>query len=126
VLSVGRSTTIDGVRVTQTEETCPNCDGAGGFYTDNHARQGAPLPADGLAWQDCPKCNGAKVVVHTERSLPCKVCGHKVTLWDSFLNTCENCGTDYNGCGQVLAPRSQWGEETGESLADILGPDPER
>ncbi len=34
-------------------------------------------------------------------------------------NTCD-CGRDYNAFGQILAPRSQWGEETGESLSDIL------
>lgn len=45
-------------------------------------------------------------------------CSRHVTL-DGFTNTCE-CGADYNGSGQRLAPRKQWGEETGESLADIL------
>lgn len=46
-------------------------------------------------------------------------CGCTVIL-DSFTNTCDNCGRDYNKSGQELAPRSQWGEETGETLADIL------
>jgi hypothetical protein len=36
-----------------------------------------------------------------------------------MTNTCE-CGRDYNWGGQLLAPRSQWGEETGETAADIL------
>ena len=45
-------------------------------------------------------------------------CGREVTL-HGFTNTCQ-CGKDYNWAGQLLAPRSQWGEETGESLADIL------
>lgn len=36
-----------------------------------------------------------------------------------FTNTCD-CGADYNSSGQHLAPREQWGEETGESLSDIL------
>lgn len=40
-----------------------------------------------------------------------------------FTNTCEKCGTDYNSSGQELAPRSQWGEETGESVSDILSVD---
>lgn len=31
-----------------------------------------------------------------------------------FTNTCPHCKTDYNGSGQVLAPRKFWGEETGE------------
>lgn len=51
-------------------------------------------------------------------------CGTEVVL-DGFTNTCENCQADYNSAGQRLAPREQWGEETGESLADIMrGGDP--
>lgn len=46
-------------------------------------------------------------------------CGHKVEL-SSFTNTCDRCGSDYNQSGQLLASRSQWGEETGEHLSDIL------
>lgn len=45
-------------------------------------------------------------------------CGKKVWL-DGCTNTCE-CGADYNSAGQKLASRSQWGEETGESLSEIL------
>jgi len=48
-------------------------------------------------------------------------CGREVKC-SGFTNTCE-CGADYNWAGQRLAPRSQWGEETGESVADILGVD---
>ena len=48
-------------------------------------------------------------------------CGEEVYL-DGFTNTCYECGADYNMSGQRLAPREQWGEETGESLADIIGP----
>jgi len=33
-------------------------------------------------------------------------------------NPCE-CGRDYNMSGQLLAPRSQWGMETGEHPADV-------
>jgi hypothetical protein len=51
----------------------------------------------------------------------CNHCRRHVTL-SGFTNTCE-CGTDYNGAGQELASRSQWGEETGESVADILAAD---
>lgn len=54
-------------------------------------------------------------------------CGCEVEL-DRFTNTCDGCQADYNSAGQLLAPREQWGEETGESLADILsidGADPE-
>jgi len=35
-------------------------------------------------------------------------------------NTCSVCNTDYNMSGQKLAPREQWGEETGESPNDVL------
>jgi hypothetical protein len=40
-------------------------------------------------------------------------CGVKV-LCSDFTNTCDRCGADYNFNGDLLAPRSQWGEETGE------------
>lgn len=57
---------------------------------------------------------------HTEPAVgKCNHCGRKVYLY-GFTNTCD-CGTDYNMSGQELAHRSQWGEETGETLADILG-----
>lgn len=42
-------------------------------------------------------------------------CGRKVTLWDGWSNECD-CGREFNGSGQLLAPRSQWGEETGEQF----------
>lgn len=45
-------------------------------------------------------------------------CGEELLLY-GFTNTCL-CGRDYNMEGQLLAPRSQWGEETGESISDIL------
>jgi hypothetical protein len=31
-----------------------------------------------------------------------------------FTNTCDKCGADYNGSGQLLSSRFQWCEETGE------------
>jgi hypothetical protein len=51
----------------------------------------------------------------------CDVCGAKVEL-SGFTNTC-GCGADYNMSGQLLADRSQWGEETGETVSDILSVD---
>lgn len=39
-------------------------------------------------------------------------CGRTVYC-SGFTTTCE-CGADYNWEGVKLAPRSQWGEETGE------------
>lgn len=47
------------------------------------------------------------------------VCGAKVYV-PGFTNTCEKCERDYNWGGQLLASRSQWGEETGETADDIL------
>ena len=49
----------------------------------------------------------------------CEVCGTEVEL-GHFTCTCEKCGADYNWGGQRLANREQWGEETGESLSNIL------
>jgi hypothetical protein len=40
-------------------------------------------------------------------------CKREVELYSAWSNECD-CGTEYNGFGQKLAPRSQWGEETGE------------
>jgi len=48
-------------------------------------------------------------------------CGRWV-LCSGFTNTCE-CGRDYGMNGYQLAPRSQWGEETGESIEEILKAD---
>lgn len=44
-------------------------------------------------------------------------CGRELVCY-GFTNTCH-CGADYNMSGQHLAPRHQWGEETGEHPADI-------
>jgi len=49
----------------------------------------------------------------------CEVCELEVVL-DGFTCTCEGCGADYNSSGQRLAPREQWGEETGEHWVDIV------
>lgn len=48
-------------------------------------------------------------------------CGEEVEL-SRFTNTC-GCGRDYNMSGGELAPREQWGEETGESYLDVLQAD---
>lgn len=62
---------------------------------------------------------------YTEPALGKCACGATVVL-DRFTCTCHACGRDYNSAGQELAPRSQWGEETGESVADILAVDSDR
>ncbi len=46
--------------------------------------------------------------------IECNRCGSEIALWSSWANACDRCGVEYNGSGQELAPRSQWGEETGE------------
>ena len=42
-------------------------------------------------------------------------CGEEIECVSWWSNECD-CGTEYNGAGQALAPRSQWGEETGETF----------
>jgi len=49
----------------------------------------------------------------------CDVCGNKVDLESCIRNTCYLCGADYDGDGERLAQREQWGEEAGEHPADI-------
>jgi len=62
---------------------------------------------------------------HDEKHNYCKsrkvieCCGEELICFN-FTNTCHNCGSDFNMSGDMLAPRSQWGEETGESVSDIL------
>lgn len=51
-----------------------------------------------------------------ERWLVCD-CGEECEL-AGFTNTCE-CGAEYNMSGALLAPREQWGEETGEHASDL-------
>lgn len=42
--------------------------------------------------------------------------------WPGFGRdyTCDKCHREYNSGGSLLAPRSQWGEETGETSADYF------
>lgn len=51
-----------------------------------------------------------------------RCCGEALVC-SGFTNTCERCGADYNWTGQKLGPREFWGEDTGESLSDILNID---
>jgi len=54
-----------------------------------------------------------------QKYIVCK-CGEKIELEARYINTCRKCGADYNASGKKLAPRSEWGTETGENLIDIL------
>ncbi len=47
-----------------------------------------------------------------------KCCGHDICC-EAFTQTCRKCGADYNFGGTLLAPRSQWGEETGEHWFEV-------
>lgn len=46
-------------------------------------------------------------------------CGREIEL-GRFTNTCK-CGREFNSAGQELAPREQWGEETGEHWSECVG-----
>lgn len=45
-------------------------------------------------------------------------CGEKIEIYDHHDVHCEKCYREYNSAGSLLAPRSQWGEETGETAFD--------
>lgn len=67
---------------------------------------------------ELPVVDGGMYVWHHHYYLPAVIrcdCGRDVELVFGWLNECE-CGRGYNGFGQLLAPRSQWGEETGETF----------
>lgn len=55
---------------------------------------------------------------YTEPAIGKCICGKEVVL-DTNTNECEKCGKLYNSIGEELAPRRQWGWETGEHPADI-------
>lgn len=89
-------------------------DGYGGYV---------PVPGTGHIVPDKMIDRGVQEYRHsyTQPAVGECACGEHVDL-GHFTNTCE-CGRDYNMSGQLLAPRSQWGEETGESVEDILAID---
>lgn len=83
-------------------------------------------PAALKNYQQVSELGGGEIVTLCNRQVipavgECNQCGKDVEL-HGFTNTCE-CGVDYNMSGQELAPRSQWGEETGEHIFDILSAD---
>lgn len=49
------------------------------------------------------------------KTCECKNCGKTVELYNGWANECE-CGTEYNGFGQMLTSRNEWGYETGEEF----------
>lgn len=55
----------------------------------------------------CPKC-GRKM--YRSRFITCE-CGTTVYLDNPLTNECLTCGKLYNGFGQELAPREEWGDD---------------
>lgn len=93
-----------------------DCDAAGSLVTpERHAQRLAELARDEA--YDAPAVVSFVHRWTTPAAVRCR-CGAEVEL-HGFTNACE-CGIDYNMSGQELAPREQWGEETGEDLGDIL------
>jgi len=73
----------------------------------------------------CDGC-GAEVVLGMVMTNTCTACTHCGLPEDDAVHTSfvhhdyAQCGADYNSSGQRLAPREQWGWDTGESVSDIL------
>lgn len=99
-------------------------DPSGGF-TFPCDENGVSLQLNPCAVNNYKKCiNGEYDVIdqgiikHTSNYMSAAIgvcsCGCKVEL-SNFTNTCDRCGKDYGMNGNLLAPRSQWGCETGES-----------
>jgi hypothetical protein len=105
-------------------------EGGGGFSFPCNKDGVISSDIHSLALENYQKCisgeyavidQGISVITSVHRNPKigiCEDCGEEVYL-DRFTCTCDNCGADYNQSGQRLAPRSQWGEETGEVYSDI-------
>ena len=70
----------------------------------------------GAAWNEC-------IGWHDFEETSYVPCPAQVYLEMGGTNTCEVCEADYNGFGQRLAPREQWGWDTGETVGEILAAD---
>ena len=69
------------------------------------------------------RCRGRLKIKRGNRFVEYVDCNNEVSLDNVMTNTCEKCHSNYNSSGRKLAPRSQWGWDTGESLSDILSSD---
>ncbi len=80
-------------------------------------RLGKSVPSDKRLWYGTERRTS---IEREDGELKCVDCG-KIVYIDPrrFTTTCD-CGADYNGSGARLTDRAQWGEETGETAADIL------
>ena len=83
----------------------------GWYVRDNGINRAEFAKYIGRTLRDRPAPNGPVV------SPVIRCCGSEVVCED-FTNTCDHCGADYNFNGDRLAPRSQWGEETGEHWSE--------
>lgn len=52
------------------------------------------------------------------RDITIVTCCSEDLFCENFTTTCPHCGGDYNGNGSLLAPRLQWGFDTGEHWTD--------
>ena len=68
-------------------------------------------------WLSEPRYDIENVLL-SRGSIECD-CGCEVDLFSSWANSCPSCPMEFNGSGQALSPRSQWGEETGETDSDL-------
>jgi len=103
-------------------------DTLGSSFSFDCDENGNVLPMQKEANNNYQKCiNGEYDVIaegiqkdkwsYTEPAIGKCSCGEEVIL-SSFTNTCDKCDSDYNMQGDLLAPRSQWGEETGEHWSE--------
>lgn len=111
---------------------CMNC---GSVYTILHQIDGEIIEQntkykDLSQCIDCKDCNNTLQDINNSWEefksgytiVKCE-CGREVECEHSrFTNTCI-CGRDYNFNGELLADRSEWGTETGESYIDVLNPE---
>ena len=108
-----------------------NCPGAGWSFECDEAGnvdEDALPPAALANLNDCRKrmnpCGPGRIIrtpwSYTHPSVgQCDRCSAEVLLQHA-QNTCR-CGAWYNMAGQALRDPEYWGEETGETAADILG-----
>lgn len=108
-------------KLNEWEEEHVRCNKCGYGNTKDLTEKPCPNPnCDGHWEREIVKCSSISpsyILVECD-------CGEEIVC-SGFTNSCI-CGADYNWAGQRLASRSQWGEETGETLADIFGPEPEK
>jgi hypothetical protein len=109
----------------------PSCDKDGNVSQEELAAK----PIARQEWERVQDCIARGVptgylepIIHEYRNryvepavIECDTCQRPVTLHSAIENECA-CGAIYNMSGQALAPRECWGEETGETYADIVGP----